>query len=82
MSTSPQARPCAAVFSLIMPAVTTRTIYQFGPIDCAWRFFEHGEIQGIMQLQVGVLAVGAMRFEVVNFGEYAAKPADEDLLAL
>ena len=44
-------------------------------------FFEHGEIQGVVQLQLRVLAIGAMRFEVVNFGEHAAKAADEDLLA-
>src|SRR6185312_7734352 len=45
-------------------------------------FFEDGQFQRFVQLQVGLLAIGAVGFEVVNFGEDAAKAADENLLAL
>ena len=42
----------------------------------------HYEVQRFVKLQVGVVAMGAMRFEIVNLREHAAQSADVDGLLL
>ena len=43
---------------------------------------QHGEVQRVVQLQVGILAMGAVRFQVVDFREDAAQAADVNRLGL
>ena len=43
---------------------------------------QHDEVQGLAQLQVGILAMGAVRFQVVDFREDAAQAADVNRLRL
>ncbi len=43
---------------------------------------QHDEIQGVAQLQVGKLAMGAVGFQVVDFREDAAQAADMNRLRL
>ena len=43
---------------------------------------EDDEIQRVVQLQIGVLAVGPVRFQVVDFREHSAEAADVDRLRL
>ena len=43
---------------------------------------QHDEVQGIVQLEVGILAMGAVRLQVVDFREDAAQAADVDRLRL
>src|ERR1035441_11120703 len=40
--------------------------------------FRSDEIQGLAQLQIGKLAMGAVGFQVVDFREHAAQAADMD----
>ena len=44
--------------------------------------FQHDEVQGIAQLEVGILPMGAVRFQVVDFREDAAQAADVNGLRL
>ena len=76
------ARSCAAVFSLIMPAVMTKMRPPVSFIFSTWPLSSTTRFKRFVQLQVGVLAVGAVRFQVVDFREDAAQAADVDRLRL
>ena len=47
------ARSWAAVFSLIMPAVMTKMRPPVSFIFCGLFLFEHDQVQGLVQLEVG-----------------------------
>ena len=76
------ARSCAAVFSLIMPAVMTKIFPPLSFMFSAWPFSSTMKLQRLVQLQVRVLPVRAVRLQVVNFREHAAQPADVNRLLL